>query len=112
MSPESTRRGFSISRPAGRRSTSRMRPPVSVRLDLQHHHQAVVLLELAGAAGGALEVDLLAVERVVGALDGEALGDAGSGVSAAPITETTASTGAIARRWRSVMRAGLQLRRP
>ena len=31
MSPESTRRGFSISRPAGRRSTSRMRPPVSVR---------------------------------------------------------------------------------
>jgi hypothetical protein len=30
MSPESTSRGFSISNPAGSRSTSRMRPPVSV----------------------------------------------------------------------------------
>ena len=47
------------------------------RLDLEHHHHALVLLELARAAGGAGEIDLLAVERVVGALDGEALGDGG-----------------------------------
>ena len=74
-SPLSTRRGFSISKPAGRRSTSRTRPPASFDFDLHDHDEALVLLDLRRPAGGALEVHLLAVERVVGALDGEALGD-------------------------------------
>ena len=75
MSPESTSRGFSISRPAGRRSTSRMRPPVSGDSTFSTTTRRSFCLSLARAAGGAREVHLLAVERVVGALDGEALGD-------------------------------------
>ncbi len=48
-----------------------------VAFELQHGNQTLVLLELRGAAVGARKINLLAIERVEGARDREALVDDG-----------------------------------